>query len=266
MPSPKRYEILGPLVAVLSLLPGCPGPAPGPARPGARATPPPARSRATPPKQLWREQTNGQQAQVEIVDGNRLYVLAGKYAEHGNPGRYVSCRSTNTGRAVWTYDAGILMVRALQRRGTLLAVVGTDGQTLFLDARTGKHLTTPPASRPQPTWPPRRTLVIGDVTCLATGGHLACRDTRRNQVVFEVKGLHEVNHLVHDQGRLCWATAAERTVTCARLNTGKTLWRLVVPVVSGVKHPGAINFNYRLVGNRLFIGNYDGTVAAYAVD
>jgi hypothetical protein len=37
-----------------------------------------------------------------------------------------------------------------------------------------------------------------------------------------------------------------------------------VPAVESAKEPGQPNFSFHLVGPRLIVGNYDGTVIAFA--
>jgi outer membrane protein assembly factor BamB len=205
---------------------------------------------------LWSVQTQGQTASLIDVAGDRVHAFAGPYLEVGSPTRWVMGLEASSGRVLWSKDMGQTIITESFLADGLLVLSNNEGKRTVLDAATGAPSTKkPPKEAPKPAAPA--------LACNQADGKLACREGSAEK--WKIPVAEPISQLTHPAGKVCFARARVRTIECRDAATGAILWSHTVPAVPKVKEPDQVNYDYRVVEGRLFLANYDGTIAALEV-
>lgn len=223
------------------------------AAPAAAETPPPA------PRSLWSVKSPGQTASLVDVINGRVYAHAGEYLEFGSPTRHVMAIDAATGEVLWSKDMGKAALFADSFVAhNLFTLQSTEGKTTVLDAATGapSNKTAPvKLAAPQPSF-----------LCAQASLRYGCVARASGEKLFELHGSDPIGAIYEPPGLVCVTQERALTIECHDANSGKALFRHAVPRLPSVKEPDEIHFTYRIVERRLFVAQYDGTIAAFEFD
>lgn len=219
------------------------------------AAEPPATTKAPPPA-LWTVQTQGKTARIVDVVGDRVYALAGAYVEMGSPTRWAISLEASSGRVIWSRDLGETIFARASIVDGLFVLSSTEGKRTVLDATTGA---------PSPKKPPKDIPKAEDapLDCKSDAGKLVCRDAKSGAEKWSSAVQEPISLITQPAGKVCHARARVLVVECRDSGSGALLFTHSVPQVPNVKEPDEVHFDYRVVGSKLYVANYDGTIAAF---
>lgn len=218
---------------------------------------PEVRQPSNTPTQQWAQQwatpTGQPTASVVAIRDGRVYAIAGAFADLDTPATHVVALAQDTGKLLWT-RAGKDTVSLIGISEALLELQTPEDKRILISTQTGKVI-KPKKDESDALAPvPEATVAEG---CTASGVELRCGD-------WSVTEAGAIAKLVKVDDLVCFAVAGAREVRCRAVKTGDLQLAVPVPTVQGVKEPGEVNFSFHLVGPALIVGNYDGTVLAFA--
>jgi outer membrane protein assembly factor BamB len=222
----------------------------------APAPEPEVRQPSNTPTQQWTQQwatpTDQPTASVVAVRDGRVYAIGGAFVDIDTPATHVVAFAEDTGKVLWTY-AGKVTLSLVGISEALLELQTIEEKRITISAKTGKVVKPKKAESDALVPIPE----VGAEACEANGVELRCGD-------WSVTEAGTISKLVKVDDRVCFAVAEVREVRCRVADTGDLELAVPVPAVKDVKEPAEVNFNFHLVGSRLIVGNYDGTVLAFA--
>lgn len=204
--------------------------------------------------QQWATPTGQPTGSVVAIRDGRVYAIAGAFADLDTPATHVVALAQDTGKLLWTY-AGKDTLSLVNISEALLELQTLEDKRITVSATTGKKVSKPKKAETDALAPvPAQASAEG---CEASGVELRCGE-------WSVTEAGAVSGAVKVEDLVCFAVAGAREVRCRALETGDLAFAVPVPAVEGVKEPGEVNFSFHLVGPQLIVGNYDGTVLAFA--
>jgi fructose-specific component phosphotransferase system IIB-like protein len=209
------------------------------------------------PTQTWAEAwstPSGQPTgQIAAIQDDRIYAIVGAFAELGTPATHVVSIAADTGELLWTYKQKKIL--SFVNISPELIELGTDdGKKVIIGTAAGKVK--------KPTKAQTEALAVAAPepaahTCSAEGTKVSCEG-------WSVDEAGAASDLVVADARVCYAVAGAREIRCRATDTGDLVFVVAVPAIPDVKEPEAVNFGFELIGDRLIVANYDGTISAYS--
>lgn len=204
--------------------------------------------------QQWATPTGQPTGSVVAIRDGRVYAIAGAFADLDTPATHVVALAQDTGKLLWTYK-GKEILNLVGISEALLDLESSEGKRFTISTTTGKKVSKPKQAESDAIEPvPTQASAEG---CEANGVELRCGE-------WSVTESGAISNVVKVEQQVCFAVAGAREVRCRSVETGDLAFAVAVPAVEGVKEPGEVNFSFHLVGPQLIVGNYDGTVLAFA--
>jgi hypothetical protein len=217
---------------------------------------PEVRQPSNTPTQQWAQQwatpTGQPTGSVVAIRDGRVYAIAGAFVDLDTPSTHVVALAEDTGTIMWTH-AGKATVNLVGISEALLELQTLEDKRITISAQTGK-VVKPKKGEADTLAPVPEASAEG---CEASGVELRCGE-------WSVTEAGAISKVVVVEQRVCFAVADVREVRCRALESGDLELAVAVPAVEGAKEPGLVNFSFHLVGPRLIVGNYDGTVLTFA--
>lgn len=183
------------------------------------------------PHILWEIQTKGKTAQVQFTFQNNVIVNAGEYVDYGSPNHFIYSLEAQSGKIIWLFDIGKgVIIQEFSLKNNVIYIETTDNKKILLNAVNGKVLPGGFSSVPERI---NKNHVFFGNPCFSEGGKI-----RKN---------------------------IPRTIFCKDKKTGKTLWSYIVPRINHVYEPDNVDFSFTVLGNKVFIGQYNGKVTCLEI-
>jgi outer membrane protein assembly factor BamB len=183
-------------------------------------------------KPLWEIKTGDQVSSIYFTAENRLYAASGEYLEFGSPTKNLLCIDIKNGNIIWKKKLGnTFFIKSVSHsKGKLYIFNLEQTKPVILDAKTGAAVED--ASLPIPA---KMALIKSykGMPVLASGGNVE-------------KGIGKM-------------------IYCKNISSNKIIWSYSFMGMKNIKNTEKVNFDYFVDKDVLYIGKYNGSIAAVKI-
>lgn len=214
-------------------------------------------------KMLWEFDSNESQTRLLFINNDKIYALAGDYLEFGNPGKVLFCLDLKSGKVVWSKKREASDNPANQVILQNGKIIWNSSKQMVIKAESGVTTKIGRARSYKSLLNAKKAHLNGKKYVIKNN-ILYCEDAVTAKTIWkwEKKAL-KLSSLQIADNKVFFIGMPDRKIYVLKSETPELLGKFDIPIVKGVKSPNAINFNFLIKNNVLYLGLYNGKVQAY---
>lgn len=212
---------------------------------------------------LWVYSTGYNLVSVNKVCQGALIAFAGEYLEFGSPNHVILSLDPQSGALNWKTDVGeglIIVQHSIQEEGMILTDMNEAKH--YLSVENGEKIEKITAAEDAQG---KFAQTAGQVGISIEGKTIKGINSPSNSVLWEKEEDSLIVKSAAALGKVFYVKESQRKVFCVDAQSGEPLFSIDVPAMENVKNPDNIDFSIVAYENKLFIGDYKGSISCFKI-